>query len=126
MFDIFVKGSFKHTDRFLKKCLNVSYDDILDHYGKLGVEALKNATPIDSGETVSSWYYEIEKGDKDVTLRWCNSNVVGYNCNVAVLLQLGHATRNGGYVEGIDYINPALRPIFEDIANKAFEEVAKI
>lgn len=126
MISIKTKGNFKKTDDFLKKALNVTYEDILRHYGELGVRRLQEYTPIDTGETAYSWYYEIETNRDKSTIRWCNRNIVGDSSNVAVLLQLGHGTKNGGYVQGIDYINPALKPIFDDVANKIFEEVTKI
>lgn len=126
MASIEIKGDYAETEKFLQKSLGISYRDVLEHYGKVGVEALRNATPVDSGQTAASWYYEIEENQNGATIRWCNSNVVDGWANVAVLLQRGHATRQGGYVQGIDYINPALAPIFLDIAEKAFEEVAKL
>lgn len=110
------------------KSTRIKHLGILDKYGRRGVEALSNATPVDTGLTASSWYYEINRDEQNqtVTLSFNNSNVVDDWCNVAIILQYGHGTRNGGYVEGVDYINPALQPIFNKIADEAWEEVTKI
>lgn len=118
------KGSFKKTERFLHYILKQDYLNILDDYGKRGVMALQEYTPKDTGKTASSWYYEIEKGNGRVSIWFKNSNVVNY-VNIAIILQYGHATRSGGWVEGRDYINPALKPIFDDIAEKAWEEIVE-
>ena len=125
------KGDFSKVDWYfgkLEKMLESTGLGILNKYGERGVEALKNATPVDTGLTASSWYYEIHRDEqnKTITLSFNNSNVVNDWCNVAIILQYGHATRNGGYVEGVDYINPALQPIFNKIAGEAWEEVTKI
>ena len=98
----------------------------LEQYGRAGVNALSAATPVDSGETADSWDYTITADKNTVRITWTNSNVKdGMNVPVAVILQYGHATGNGGYVQGIDYINPALKPLFDEIAIKAWEEVTK-
>ena len=125
------KGDFSKVDWYfgkLEKMLESKGLGILNKYGKRGVEALKNATPVDTGLTASSWYYEIHRDEqnKTITLSFINSNVVNDWCNVAIILQYGHATRNGGYVEGVDYVNPALQRIFNKIAGEAWEEVTKI
>ena len=106
------KGNFKKTRKFLKRCSNLQLDDLLDQYGKEGVEALARATPKDTGKTAASWSYAVHKSDERITITWSNSNIVD-----------GDGTRNGGYVEGVDYINPAMRPIFERIAQRAWGEV---
>lgn len=116
------KGSFKNAEGFLKKASKFNIDAILDRYGKEGVEALRSATPKDTGLTANSWYYKVTKGRNTITITWSNSNVVD-GVPIAIILQYGHATRNGGYVEGRDYINPAIRPIFDRIADRAWEEV---
>lgn len=116
------KGSFKKIDRFLSKISKNHYVHILEKYGKQGVAALAEATPKDTGLTAQSWSYRIEENEKGYILTWENSNVNKY-VNIALLLQYGHGTRNGGYVSGIDYINPALAPIFEKIAGDAWKEV---
>lgn len=125
------KGDFSKVSRYfgkLEMILESKHLGVLDKYGRRGVEALKSATPVDTGLTASSWYYEINRDEQNrtVTLSFNNSNVVDDWCNVAIILQYGHGTRNGGYVEGIDYINPALQPIFKQIADEAWEEVTKI
>lgn len=120
---VFYKGDLKKTKAFLEKGKKMNYRGILDRYGKAGVDALMAATPVDSGLTASSWVYDIEIGDTGSRVIWSNTNVVDGWCNVAIMLQYGHATRNGGYVEGIDYINPALRQVFQELADAAWKEV---
>ena len=120
------KGDFHKVTRWLERAREKVHIGVLDKYGRAGVAALAEATPKDSGLTAASWYYEIEENQNGCTITWCNSNVVGGWANVAVLIQRGHGTRQGGFVQGIDYINPALAPVFLDIAEKAFKEVAKL
>lgn len=95
---------------------------VAEKYANEGVNALSSATPVDTGLTAKSWDYEISNTDTSTTIYWKNSNVVN-GVPIAVLIQYGHGTKNGGYVEGIDYINPALRPIFEKMAQDAWKEV---
>lgn len=118
------RGNFNKTEKFLKKSLGRNYIDVLERFGKQGVEELSAATPIDSGVTASSWYYEIIQNESKGTISvvWKNSNV-NKGVNIAVILQYGHGTRTGGWVEGRDYINPALRPIFDRMAEAAWKEV---
>ena len=116
------KGDWKKTRKFLKRCSNLQLNDLLDQYGKEGMEALARATPKDTGKTAASWSYAVHKSDGRITITWSNSNIVD-GVPIAVILQYGHGTRNGGYVEGVDYINPAMRPIFERIAQRAWGEV---
>lgn len=116
------KGDFSKTTNFLKRITKLDYKSILSKYGKMGVDALAKATPINTGLTASSWSYEIVEDDGGATIYWKNSNVVK-GVSIAVILQYGHGTGTGGYVEGIDYINPALRSIFEGIADDAWKEV---
>ena len=116
------KGDFDKTFRFLKKMDNLQINSILDKYGKMGVEALANATPKDSGTTASSWGYEITTTDRGATLYWTNTNQ-NRGVYIAVILQYGHGTGTGGYVQGVDYINPAIRPVFDKIAEEAWMEV---
>lgn len=116
------KGDFSKTTNFLKRITKLDYKSILSKYGKMGMDALAKATPIDTGLTASSWSYEIVEDDGGATIYWKNSNVVK-GVSIAVILQYGHGTGTGGYVEGVDYINPALRSIFEGIADDAWKEV---
>lgn len=119
-----VTGDFKNITNFLERIKNVFNVGVLDKYGRLGVEALKEATPKDTGRTAESWYYEIKHTKNSATITFCNSNIQnGYN--VAIVLQTGHATKSGFWVQGVDYINPALKPIFEEMANNALKEATK-
>lgn len=120
-------GDFKKTTKFFDFITAGKYlDHVLNKYGQLGVEALRDATPKDTGKTADSWVYEVERyDDGNVCVRWSNTNVNKDWFNVAIYLQFGHGTKNGGWVEGIDYINPALRPIFNELAEDAWLEVTK-
>jgi len=115
-------GSFKNTENFLQRMLKREMFNNLEKYGKEGVDALASATPVDSGLTAGSWKYEIIKTNKTYTIRWINTNLVD-GVPVAILLQYGHGTGNGGYIQGRDYINPALKPIFDKIANNVWKAV---
>lgn len=115
-------GNFQKTDRFLSGVISAHYLRKLKKYGERGVEALKNATPKDSGETADAWSYEIEQMPGRTAIYWKNSHVEN-GVNIAVILQYGHGTRGGGFVEGIDYIRPAMRPVFEKMANEVWREV---
>lgn len=117
------KGKWDITKRYLKKNSKLNHRSILEKYGELGVEALRQYTPKDTGLTANSWYYVIEEGKDRDTITWCNSNTKRDAIPVALLIQYGHATRNGGYVQGIDYINPALKPIFDNLAESVWKEV---
>lgn len=125
MIKVSQRGNFNKTERFLNHAVKAEYLSILEKYGQEGVIALSNATPVDSGKTASSWYYKIEHTDRSYTITWCNSNVVD-GVPVVVLIQYGHGTRNGGYVEGNDYIHPSIKPIFEELANAAWKEVTRL
>lgn len=119
------KGNFKKTNNFLRYVLDQQYLDILNKYGAEGVRALSANTPIDTGETASSWSYEIIRGKNKIILAF-NNDHIEKGVPIAVILQYGHATRNGGWVEGIDYINPAIQPIFRKIANDAWGRVVNV
>lgn len=125
MINISHKGNLDITRRFLIGAKKINYRKILEAYGREGVQALASATPVDTGATSKSWGYEISSSIGSHTITWTNSNVVN-GVPIAIILQYGHATRNGGFVQGRDYINPALRPIFNKIANAAWEEVTKL
>jgi len=117
-------GSFKHTERFLTRASRLNIRNVLDRYGREGVNALAMATPVDSGLTASSWGYEVHVSRNTYSITWTNSNVVN-GVPIAIVLQYGHTTKNGGYVQGRDYINPAIRPIFDKIANEVWKEVTQ-
>lgn len=122
MFAFKHRGNFSKTERFLNRISGAKYLNILERYGRQGVEALRAATPVDSGKTADSWDFEIEHGKDKTTISWVNTNV-NQNVNIAVILQFGHGTGTGGYVAGRDYINPAMRPVFDSIAEQAWKEV---
>ena len=117
-------GDFKQTEKFFVQARKASYLPILEKYGQDGVNALMAATPVRTGKTASSWGYEITENERGPVIHWTNSNV-NDGVNIALILQYGHGTGTGGYVQGIDYINPAIRPIFEKIANDAWREVTQ-
>jgi len=119
------KGNLDKTTNFLNKAKNINYRYILERYGQEGVNALSSATPIDSGLTSQSWSYTIKQNKTNYTISWCNSNVVD-GVPIVVLIQYGHATKNGGYVSGRDFINPAIKPIFDKIAEEAWKEITKL
>lgn len=119
------KGDFSKLSSFLEKAKEVVKLGDLDRYGREGVAALESATPVDTGLTAKSWYYKIERGNGTVTISFHNSNI-NKGVPIAIILQYGHGTRNGGWVEGRDYINPAIQPIFDEIANNAWKEVTKL
>lgn len=124
MLKVRVKGDFGNTEKFLGKLENKVSIDLFEKYGREGVAALKSATPVDSGLTAESWYYTVERQNGSISLNFHNSNI-NDGVPIAIILQYGHATRNGGWVEGVDYINPALAPIFEKLANDAWLEFLK-
>lgn len=122
MISIRHKGDFAKTTSFLTKLKQGIKLGDLDKYGKEGVAALASATPVDSGLTAKSWYYRIDKKDGVVSISFHNSNIQN-GVPIAIILHYGHATRNGGWVQGRDYINPAIQPIFDKLANNAWREV---
>ena len=119
------KGDFSKLTSYLERVKEIANRGILDKYGREGVAALSSATPVDSSLTANSWYYKIENKRGSATITFYNSNIQN-GVPIAIILQYGHGTRNGGWVEGRDYINPAVRPIFDKIANDAWREVTKL
>jgi len=116
------KKGWNNTEKLLKNSLGNDWIRVLENYGRQGVQALAAATPVDSGNTASAWDYDIVKKGNSVSVIWNNSNIHN-GVNIAIILQYGHGTGNGGYVQGRDYINPALRPIFDAMADAAWKEV---
>lgn len=116
-------GNLSKTFQFLEKVKGIAHSSVFDECGRKGVEALAEATPKRTGKTAASWSYEIERQGDSVSVVWKNSNIVG-DYNIAILLQYGHGTGTGGYVVGIDYINPALKPVFEEMKEKLWKEVS--
>lgn len=119
------KGDFSKFTRYLERAKNVVHLGDLDKFGREGVAALASATPVDSGLTASFWYYKVENKQGSATISFYNSNIQN-GVPIAIILQYGHGTRNGGWVQGRDYINPAIQPIFDKIANDAWREVTKL
>ena len=116
------KGDFSQTEKFFEKAAKADYTSVLDQLAAEGVAALSSATPVDAGKTANSWSYEIVTEEGKTCIYWLNSNV-NEGVNIAVILQYGHGTGTGGYVQGRDYINPAMAPIFDRIADEAWKEV---
>ena len=116
------KGDFSKLTRFLERAKEAVHLGDLDRYGRAGVAALSSATPVDSGETAASWYYRIENKNGVIKLSFHNSNIQN-GVPIAIILQYGHGTGPGGWVQGRDYINPAIQPIFDQIAKNAWKEV---
>lgn len=125
MITITQKGSFNRTEQYLARMSKLQLDHILNKYGTLGQNALSNATPTDTGLASQSWSYSIVAKPGYYSIRWHNSDIEN-GFPVAVMIQYGHGTRNGGYVQGRDYIMPAIRPLFDQIAEEAWREVTKI
>lgn len=131
MIGIRTKGDFNNTEKYLKGLASKDCRPILDAYARRGLEALIRATPIDSGITAESWGYKIQNDSRGISIQWYNTNTIdGYafgnkGTPVIILLQYGHATGTGGYVEGYDIINPAIRPIFDELSKELWEEVKR-
>lgn len=122
MITIKKQGDYKKANSYLEKLLEIVHLGILDKYGRKGVEALRAATPKESGKTANSWSYEISHSENSASITWSNSNTNrGYN--IAILIQYGHGTGTGGYVRGTDYVNPAMKDVFEQIANEVAKEI---
>lgn len=116
------RGNWRKTDNFFKRAQKTDFDSVLEKYAQKGVEALADATPKDTGLTAASWSYTITKGTNVITISWTNSNF-NEGVPIALILQYGHGTGNGGYVTGIDYINPAMKPIFDELEQYIIREV---
>lgn len=119
------KGEFNNITKYLNKVRSLHIEKVLDSYGKKGVEALSAATPVDTGLTASSWGYSIQYGAAGASITFTNSNV-NKGVNIAIILQYGHGTGTGGWVEGRDYINPAIQPIFDELVEKVWKEVTSV
>lgn len=119
------KGEFKKVTRYLINTEKAVKINDLERFGKEGVAALASATPVETGLTANSWYYEIERSKGSATIRFNNSNIQN-GVPIAIILQYGHGTKNGGWVQGRDYINPAVQPIFDRLARDAWKEVTKL
>lgn len=125
MLSIRQKGDYAKLTRYLVNTRTKIRTFDLNKYGKQGVAALMSMTPVDTGLTANSWYYEIERGDGRASITFYNSNVQN-GIPIAIILQYGHGTGGGGWVEGRDYINPALQPIFDKLAEDAWKEVTSV
>ena len=119
------KGNFDKIDKFLKGTTSLNITAILEKYAQEGVAALSLNTPVNTGKTANSWDYKISNSKGSLSITWTNSNIVN-GVPIAILIQYGHGTRNGGYVNGIDFINPSLKPIFNNIANDIWTEVSRL
>lgn len=119
------KGDFSKLNRYFERLKETANVGVLDKYGRAGVAALSSATPVDTGKTASSWYYDIKRQNGSVSIEFNNSNF-NKGVPIAIILQYGHGTSNGGWIQGRDYINPAIQPIFDQIVNDAWKEVTKI
>ena len=119
-----VRGDFKKSNSFLKRLLKLDFNTLLKKYAEDGVKALSSATPVRTGKTAASWSWEIVKERGAVSIFWTNSNLE-QNVPIAVILDYGHGTASGGYVQGRHYISPAIRPVFDDIAKAAWKEVIR-
>lgn len=118
------KGDFSRTLKFLRKLENGEFYEILDHYAQKGIESLRDYTPVDTGRAADSWFYEIDIKPDKATITWCNSDVENGE-NVILLLELGHATQRGYYVSGIDIVEPALKPIMDQLVKDIWREVER-
>lgn len=123
-FSMSTSGSFKNTYQFLTKLENGDFYKILDHYGQVGVESLRDHTPVDTGRAADSWYYEIDIGPNESSITWCNKDVEN-GMNVILLLEYGHGTKSGGYVDGIEIIEPSLRPVINSMIDAIWREVER-
>ena len=118
-------GDFNNTMKFLERARKLSITDILNRYGQEGVKALKAATPKDTGDTASKWGYEITTGKNKHSITWTNDSI-NDGIPIVILIQYGHGTKNGGYVSGVDFINPAIQGVMNKIADSIWKEVTKV
>lgn len=125
MIEFVHRGDFSKLEKFFNKLLKKEYLEVLAKYGRMGVQALAAATPVDTGETASSWDYQIIQNGSQTSLQFINTNV-NDGVNIAIILQYGHGTGGGGYVQGRDYINPAIQPIFDKMSDELWREVAAL
>ena len=125
MFFLKSRGNFNETTKFLEALKQLQIQEILNKYGQLGVQVLRAATPEDTGKTAAAWGYEIEQDADGYIIYFTNDNF-NKGVNIAIILQYGHGTGTGGYFAGIDYINPSLGPIFEQLTDEAWNEVTKL
>jgi len=119
------KGDFSKANNYFERLKEIIHVGVLDKYGQQGVDALASVTPRETGRTAASWRYEIERNNNGSSINFYNDNIQN-GVPIAIILQYGHGTRNGGYVQGIDYINPAIRPIFEQISEESWKEVTSL
>lgn len=119
------KGNFSKTFRFFEKCKNLFHLGVLDEYGRKGVAALAMATPVDTGKAASSWRYKVTNKPGELSIEWLNDSVTRDGTPIIILLQYGHGTGTGGYVRGRDIINPAIQPIFDELAEALWKEVTR-
>ena len=119
------RGNFSKTNKYLRDVKEAARVKILEEYGERGVSALSSATPVDTGLAATSWYYKVSRGDTGSRIEFFNSDVEN-GFPVAIMLQYGHGTGTGGWVEGRDYINPAIQPIFDELAEEAWKEVTRV
>lgn len=125
MIEFVHKGNFNSTEKFLFKLHSLNFFNSLDYYAQKGVKALSSVTPVKTGKTAASWDYEIVTKKDSVSIIWTNSNLSESGTPIAILLQYGHGTGSGGYIQGLDYINPAIRPIFDEIEKGVWAEITK-
>ncbi len=125
MITIKCTGDFKNTTKFLEKARKLSIQQIMERYGQEGVKALQAATPIDTGETASKWGYKVSTGRGSSSITWTNDSI-NDGIPIVILIQYGHGTKNGGYVSGVDFINPAIQNVMDKLADSIWEEVTKV
>ena len=118
-------GDWSKTTSFLRRAYKLDIGALLKKYAEQGLKALSAATPVDTGLAASSWGYRIDVKKGESTITWTNSDIEG-GCSVVLLIQYGHGTRNGGYIQGRDFINPAMQPVFDDMVEEIWKEVEKL